>query len=445
MAAPALLSAPPPLPPMEEDGLTSHVAPSPTTPPPPSKRGFLRGRPPIRVTSEFDSERQLFSHRISCRVLNGLAKLRFRVHHGAAGGAPTPEVALMGRNFSAVVDTASRGAVLRGTADLAGSLHLSAAHNTKNYQNGEQSYIHIGCSTHCLSISCDHEYDDSTVSCIHMDRYFQLKYNSRKLVLNLLASRIHGPCTTGLYIWFRSQSSFHLASPESGIHICQRLHDNLFDQPMRLERVNSQEIPEGQGEVAVTTSLGDSPCKIELSSLVPPDGLPRATFLFPNGEVSVKEKKLDEGEKILSVNGIVKSHVLNGVCTALYNDNMMNIKYRYKDDELSFIPSLTLPSNSLSFAFKRQLTPSDKFSYRYHFDTNYWSAVYKQKASKHVKWKAGYGSDERLGWASVWVGDAGGKTKEAPLKTKVQLMIKVPQNNIHNSTVVFRVKKRWDF
>lgn len=27
------------------------------------------------------------------------------------------------------------------------------------------------------------------------------------------------------------------------------------------------------GEVAVTTNLGDSPCKIELSSLVPPDGL----------------------------------------------------------------------------------------------------------------------------------------------------------------------------
>lgn len=154
---------------------------------------------------------------------------------------------------------------------------------------------------------------------------------------------------------------------------------------------------------------------------------------------------MDEGEKILSVNGIVKSHVLSGVCTALYNDNMMNIKYLYKDDELSFIPSLTLPSNSLSFGFKRQLTPSDKFSYRYHFDTNYWSAVYKQKASKHVKWKAGYGSNERLGWASVWVGDASGKTKEAPLKTKVQLMVKVPQDNIRNPTVVLRVKKRWDF
>ncbi|KQJ91829.1 outer envelope pore protein 37, chloroplastic isoform X2 [Brachypodium distachyon] len=331
MAAPALLSAPQPMD-GDGDGVAPHAAPSPTQPPP--ERGFLSRRPPVRVTSEFDSERKLFSHRISCRVLDGLAKLRLRVHQGAAGGVgPGPEVALVARNFSVVVDTASRGAVLRGAADLAGSLRLRASHNTK----------------------------------------------------------------------------------------------------------------EGLGEVAVTTNLGDSPCKMEISSLVPPDGLPRATFVFPNGEVSVKEKKLDEGEKILSVNGIVKSHVLNGVCTALYNDNAMNIKYRYKDDELSFIPSLSLPSNSLSFAFKRQLTPSDKFSYRYHFDTNYWSAVYKQKASKHVKWKAGYESDERLGWASLWVGDAGGKTKETPLKSKIQLMLKVPQDNIQNSIVVFRVKKRWDF
>jgi hypothetical protein len=112
---------------------------------------------------------------------------------------------------------------------------------------------------------------------------------------------------------------------------------------------------------------------------------------------------LDEGDRILSVNGIVRSHVLNGVCTALYSDNEMNIKYRYKDEELSFIPSLSLPSNSLSFAFKRQFTPSDKLSYRYQFDTNYWSFIYKHKASKHVKWKAGYESDQRLGWASLWV------------------------------------------
>ncbi|KAL6905890.1 hypothetical protein ACP4OV_003491 [Aristida adscensionis] len=323
MAAPALL----PPPPMDhEDG-----APQlPAAPPPPEAPPLPPRRPPIRVTSEFDSERRLFSHRLSCRVLDGLAKLRLRVSHGAPGGGvpPFPEVSLLGRNFSVVVDTASRGALLRAAADLAGSLRLRASHNTK----------------------------------------------------------------------------------------------------------------EQQGELALTANLGDSPCKIELSSLVPPDGLPRATFFFPNGEVSVKERKLDEGDRILSVNGIVKSHVLNGVCTAAYNDNAMNIKYRYKDKEISFIPSISLPSNSLSFAFKRQLTPSDKLSfsvvasdsghrgaygglnvaymsctlailliipttasYWYNLDTNYWSTVYKRKASKHVKWKAGYESDNRLGWASLWL------------------------------------------
>lgn len=51
----------------------------------------------------------------------------------------------------------------------------------QNYQNGEQSYVHIGCSTHCLSMSCDYEYGNSNVSCIHMDKYFQLKYDSRKV------------------------------------------------------------------------------------------------------------------------------------------------------------------------------------------------------------------------------------------------------------------------
>jgi hypothetical protein len=43
------------------------------------------------------------------------------------------------------------------------------------------------------------------------------------------------------------------------------------------------------------------------------------------------------------------------------------------------------------------------------------------------------------------VGDAGGSTKEAPLKAKIHLTLKVPQDNIQNSVVVFHVKKRWDF
>ncbi|WVZ89048.1 hypothetical protein U9M48_035507 [Paspalum notatum var. saurae] len=133
MAAPAL-----PPPPMDEDGAApislSPADPSRALPTPELKPPLLTRRPPVRVTSEFDSEQRLFSHRISCRIRDGLAKLRLSVSHGVGGGGIAwglPEVAVLARNFSVVIDPASRGAVLRGTADLAGSLRLRASLNTK--------------------------------------------------------------------------------------------------------------------------------------------------------------------------------------------------------------------------------------------------------------------------------------------------------------------------
>jgi len=51
----------------------------------------------------------------------------------------------------------------------------------QNCQSGEQSYIHVSCSAHCLSVSCNYEYDKSIVSCIHLDRCCQFKYESRKV------------------------------------------------------------------------------------------------------------------------------------------------------------------------------------------------------------------------------------------------------------------------
>lgn len=42
-------------------------------------------------------------------------------------------------------------------------------------------------------------------------------------------------------------------------------------------------------------------------------------------------------------------------------------------------------------------------SYWYNFDSNYWSAVYKRTYAKDFKFKAGYDSEVRLGWASLWV------------------------------------------
>lgn len=42
-------------------------------------------------------------------------------------------------------------------------------------------------------------------------------------------------------------------------------------------------------------------------------------------------------------------------------------------------------------------------SYWYNFDANNWSAVYKHTHGKDLKFKAGYDSEVRLGWASLWV------------------------------------------
>lgn len=42
-------------------------------------------------------------------------------------------------------------------------------------------------------------------------------------------------------------------------------------------------------------------------------------------------------------------------------------------------------------------------SYWYNFDADNWSAVYKHTYGKDLKFKAGYDSEVRLGWASLWV------------------------------------------
>jgi len=194
----------------------------------------------------------------------------------------------------------------------------------------------------------------------------------------------------------------------------------------------------------MVANLADPGYALELSSLIPSVGPPRATLKFPLGEVSLLEREDEEVKRTLSVNGILKGQILNGVCTAQYSDEDLKLRYIYKDEEMSFIPSISLPSNAFSFAFKRRFGPSDKLSYWYNFDSNFWSAVYKHTYGKDFKFKAGYDSEVRLGWASLWVGDEAGKAKTAPMKMKVQFMLQVPQDDIKSSALMFRVKKRWD-
>ncbi|KAF6162344.1 hypothetical protein GIB67_008473 [Kingdonia uniflora] len=226
------------------------------------------------------------------------------------------------------------------------------------------------------------------------------------------------------------------------------LINGSFNVGKRLMFKGSQDVKAQQGELAMVASHSDPAYKLELASAVPSVGFPKATFRFPLGEVSLEERGKEEEEevkRVLSVSGIVKSQLLNGLCTAQFNDDNLNLRYAYKDEELAFIPSISLPSNAMSFAFKRRFSPSDKLSYWYNLDSSSWSSVYKHTLGKDLKLKAGYDSAVRLGWASLWVGDEDGKAKTAPMKMKVQFMLQVPQDDIKSSAVLFRVKKRWDF
>ncbi|KAH0464581.1 hypothetical protein IEQ34_007367 [Dendrobium chrysotoxum] len=312
-------------------------------------------RPPLRFTTEFDSEGPLFLHKVSCKFFDSLAKLKFSFQNNTKGDIFCPQLGFITKNLSVLYDVESRNALLRGSLDLGKNLQLRTTYDV------------------------------------------QVEHYSEQL-----------------------------------------------------------------GAVAVIASLPNPSVKLELSSSVPSNGLPRAALQFPYGEIALEqrenvEEKI-EGKKVLSVDGILKSPMLNGICTVVYNGNDLNLRYIYKvidlefasiyfslaDTKLSFIPCINLPSNKVSFAFKRRFSPSDKFSYWYHFDSSAWSAVYKHTIGKDLKIKAGYDSEVRVGWASLWVGSEDGKTKDAPRKLKAQMMLQVPQDGIKSSALMFRVKKRWD-
>ncbi|XP_059633106.1 outer envelope pore protein 37, chloroplastic-like [Cornus florida] len=215
-----------------------------------------------------------------------------------------------------------------------------------------------------------------------------------------------------------------------------------LDVGRRLQIRAAHDVIAQQLELSVGADIAGPAYKIGLPSA----SLPRANFKFPLGEVTLaeKEEEYEEAERMLSINGVLKGHIPNGVCTAQYANQNLKLRYCYKDEQMAIIPSISLRPNGLFFAFKVQFGPYDNLSYWYNFDSNYWSTVYKHTVGKDFKFKASYNSEVRRGWASLCVGDEGGSTKTAPLKMKARFMLQVPQDDIRSSALMFRVKKRWD-
>ncbi|KAF2613413.1 hypothetical protein F2Q70_00008803, partial [Brassica cretica] len=107
---------------------------------------------------------------------------------------------------------------------------------------------------------------------------------------------------------------------------------STVDVSPRLQLRALHNVKAQQGEVAMEANLAEPGYSLELSSPVP-IGYPRATLKFPLGEVSVQEKEVEEEEKskrIVSVNGVLKRQAMNGVCSALYTDEELRLRYAYK-------------------------------------------------------------------------------------------------------------------
>lgn len=122
--------------------LNPNPKPSPPPPPPPALLGppplrqdggrFLKfPRPALRVTSEFDSEADVWFHKVSCRLFDRLAKLKLSFQNDKRGEVSSPQIGFLTKNLSVLYDVESRNALLKGSLDLAGCLQLRATHDVK--------------------------------------------------------------------------------------------------------------------------------------------------------------------------------------------------------------------------------------------------------------------------------------------------------------------------
>ncbi|XP_078441358.1 chloroplast outer envelope protein 37 isoform X2 [Wolffia australiana] len=217
-----------------------------------------RSRPAVRVTSEYDSDSQVFYHKVSCKIIDELAKLRISFMNNRDGEISTPMIRLdLWKRLVVDYDVEARNAFVRGTFDVGKNVEIETYHDLK----------------------------------------------------------------------------------------------------------------EKKGEVMMTTILAQPSYKLSLVSAVPSFSLPKARLQFPRGEVSIEERQDEQGQKTLSMDGILRGKALGGVCTAQFvdanlkandSDRNMKLRYCYKDEQMTFIPEIVLPYNAVSVTFKRQFGPSDK-------------------------------------------------------------------------------------
>jgi hypothetical protein len=145
------------------------------------------------------------------------------------------------------------------------------------------------------------------------------------------------------------------------------------------------------------------------------------------------------------VTAALKVPLLQGTLLAEGHSQLrtLDLTYRYKDDDVTVIPSVLLPSLQSSCVFKRRFSNGHKLSFRYFPGTTEFDTQYKY-SRQPLLYKAGYTSSQGVFWAGLWAGKKEDPITKQKRKLKWQLMLQVDQNNPQSATLLFGFKKKFD-
>lgn len=94
--------------------------------------GFLQfGRPKLRVTSEYDSDTSVFLHKVSCKLLDNLGKLKLSFYNNSKGEVTEPQISFNSKFFSLQYDVEESDALLKTSFDIMPGIQFRAAHQAK--------------------------------------------------------------------------------------------------------------------------------------------------------------------------------------------------------------------------------------------------------------------------------------------------------------------------
>eukprot|EP00897_Mesotaenium_endlicherianum_P005461 jgi/Mesen1/4943/ME000247S04232 len=206
------------------------------------------------------------------------------------------------------------------------------------------------------------------------------------------------------------------------------------------------DVQEKKGTLHTTLQTEDRTYKADASFNIRPEAFTRATVSFPYGQVTYVPDSDDEYGEAPGVSASLAVPVLRGLAYADYSqpDESLDVRYTYKDDEITVTPAMRLPQKDVMITFKRRFNRSNKLSLMYDFRDVVTSVVYKYEMPPNLKSKIGYDSRVRLLWGCFWLGEEDAGAKAAPKKLKAQLMVQVPQDDWRDPVFLFKIKKRVD-